>query len=298
MSLRDELIIKMAIKVYKPTTPARRRTSVVSSSDLTKKKREKSLTTRLKKKSGRNNAGRLTVRHRGGGARKIYRQVDFKRLRFGEKAEVKAIEYDPNRNARIALIEYQEKEKSEKGKREGNKSYILAASGMKVGDKVVSAEKKVAVKRGNRMPLEFMPQGTMVYNVEFEPGKGGKMARGAGTGIMLQNVEGKYAQLKMPSGEIRLVPKKCLASVGQVSNPEYKLVRWGKAGRSRHKGIKPTVRGKAMNPVDHPHGGGEGSQPIGMKHPKTKWGKPALGVKTRRKTWTNKLIVKRRKRRK
>jgi len=278
----------MAIKNYKPTTPARRRTSVVDSSNLTKKKREKSLTTRIKKKSGRNNAGKITVRHRGGGARKIYRQVDFKRFKFGEKAGVEAIEYDPNRNARIALVVYEDK----------TKSYILAANGMKVGDNVVSDEKKVAIKKGNRMPLEFIPQGSMIYNVELEPGKGGKMARGAGTGIVLQNIEGKYAQLKMPSGEIRLVPKKCLASIGQVSNPEYKLVRWGKAGRTRHKGIKPTVRGKAMNPVDHPHGGGEGSQPIGMKHPKTPWGKPALGVKTRRKIWTDKLIVKRRKKRK
>jgi len=278
----------MAIKVYKPTTPARRRTSVVSSSDITKTNREKSLTTRLKKKSGRNKSGKITVRHRGGGARKIYRQVDFKRLNFNAISVVEAIEYDPNRNARIALVKYED----------GTKLYILAANGMKVGSKVMSSDKKIEIKRGNRMPLEFIPQGTTVYNVEYEPGKGGKMARGAGTGIVLQNVEGKHAQLKMPSGEIRLVPKKCMATIGQVSNPEYKLVRWGKAGRTRHKGIKPTVRGKAMNPVDHPHGGGEGKHPIGMKHPKTKWGKPALGVKTRRKTWTDKLIINRRKKRK
>ncbi len=277
----------MPIKIYNPTTPARRRTSVLDSSDLTKKKREKSLTKRLKKHSGRNNQGKITVRHRGGGARKIYRKVDFKRLKFDMPAVIEAIEYDPNRNARIALIKYEDEEKS----------YILAANGMKIGDKVVSSNKKIAIKRGNRMPLQFIPQGQTVYNVELEAGKGGKMARGAGTSVVLQNIEGKYAQLKMPSGEIRLVRKECLASIGQVSNPEYKLIRVGKAGRKRHLGIKPTVRGKVMNPVDHPHGGGEGKHPIGMKHPKTKWGKPALGVKTRRKTWTDKLIIKRRKKR-
>ena len=278
----------MAIKVYKPTTPARRRTSVVSSSDLTKKKREKSLCVKLNKKSGRNNQGRITVRHRGGGAKKIYRQVDFKRFKFDIPAVVEAIEYDPNRNARIALIKYEDNEKS----------YILAADGMKVKSRIKSSNKKIEIKRGNRMPLEFIPQGTVVYNVEYEAGKGGKIARGAGTGITLQNVEGKHAQLKMPSGEIRLVKKDCLATIGQVSNPESKLVRIGKAGRKRHMGVKPTVRGKAMNPVDHPHGGGEGKHPIGMKHPKTPWGKPALGVKTRRKTWTDKLIIKGRKKRK
>jgi len=312
----------MPIKVYKPTTPARRRTSVVLSSGLTKKKREKSLCEKLVKKSGRNNQGRITVRHRGGGAKKIYRRVDFKRLKFDVPAVVEAIEYDPNRNARIALIRYEKPvitEDSEKvqgaqkksqgsqkdsessvsadGSFSGERSYILAAHGMRVGERVMSSNKKIEAKRGNRMPLEFIPQGQMVYNIELEPGKGGKIARGAGTGVILQNIEGKYAQLKMPSGEIRLVPKKCLATVGQVSNPEYKLIRWGKAGRMRHKGIRPTVRGKAMNPRDHAHGGGEGRHPIGLKHPKTPWGKPALGVKTRRKTWTDKLIIKRRKKR-
>ncbi|MFH1456668.1 MAG: 50S ribosomal protein L2 [Patescibacteria group bacterium] len=277
----------MAIKIYKPTTPARRKMSIVSSSDLTKKKREKSLTKGLPKKSGRNNSGRLTVRHRGGGARKIYRHVDFKRLRFDEVATVEAIEYDPNRNARIALVKYDD----------GSKSYILAFVGMKIGDKVISSLDKVEIKNGNRMPLELIPQGEMVYNVELEPQRGGVMARSAGTGVILQNVEGKYAQLKMPSSEIRLVNKACLASIGQVSNPEAKLIRIGKAGRKRHMGIKPTVRGKAMNPVDHPHGGGEGKHPIGLlSGPKNIYGKKALGIKTRGKKWSNKLIIKRRKR--
>ena len=275
----------MAIKVYKPTTPARRRMSVVVSSDLTKKKREKSLCIKLNKKSGRNGQGKITVRHRGGGAKKIYRKIDFKRNKFDILAVVEAIEYDPNRNARIALIKYED----------GEKAYILACVGMRVGNKVMSSTKKIEYMNGNRMPLEILPQGQTVYNVELEVGKGGKIGRSAGSGLILQGVEGKYAQLKMPSSEIRLVRKECLATLGQVSNSEAKLVRIGKAGRKRHMGIKPTVRGKAMNPCDHPHGGGEGSQPIGMKHPKTPWGKPALGVKTRRKTWTDKLIIKRRK---
>jgi large subunit ribosomal protein L2 len=275
----------MAIIVYKPTTPARRRTSVVSSSDLTKKKREKSLTVKLNKKSGRNNQGKITVRHRGGGAKKIYRLVDFKRNKLNTWATIEAIEYDPNRNARIALVKYED----------GTKSYILAAVGMKVDDKVISSDKQVEMKNGHRMPLEFIPQGQMVYNVELEPGLGGKIARGAGTGIVLQNIEGKYAQLKMPSGEIRLINKKCLATVGQVSNPEAKLVRVGKAGRKRHMGWRPTVRGKVMNPCDHPHGGGEAKNPIGMKAPKTKWGKKALGVKTRKvNKKSDRMILKRR----
>jgi len=276
----------MSIKVYKPTTPARRKTSVVSSLDLTRKKREKSLTKSLNKKSGRNNSGRITVRHRGGGAKKIYRIIDFKRLRFDEQALVEAIEYDPNRNARIALIKYQD----------GTKSYILAAVGMKVGDQIVSSQNSVEIKNGNRMPLSLIPQGYMVYNVELVPGRGGVIARSAGTNVILQGVEGKYAKLKMPSGEIRLVSKDCSATLGQISNPDIKLMRIGKAGRKRHMGIKPTVRGKAMNPVDHPHGGGEGNQPIGLKSgPKNIYGKKALGIKTRSKKWSDKLIIKKRK---
>ncbi len=276
----------MAIKIYKPTTPARRKTSVVSFSDITKKKPQKSLTIIKKKQAGRNNSGKITVRHRGGGAKRRIRLVDFKRLRFDEPARVIAIEYDPNRSARIALIQYES----------GELSYILAHAKMKVGDKIVSSQKKVAIQSGNRMPLEFIPAGIGVYNVELNPLKGGVLARSAGTDIMIQAIEGKYAQLKMPSGEIRLVKKECLATIGTVSNPDHRLVRIGKAGRKRHMGIRPTVRGKVMNPVDHPHGGGEGRQPIGLKYPKTKWGKHALGVKTSKKNKAaNKFIVKRRK---
>ncbi len=276
----------MSLKYYKPTTSARRHTSVVSSSDLTKgKRREKGLCQSLNKHSGRNNQGQITVRHRGGGTKKIYRQVDFKQQKFDMAAKVEAIEYDPNRNARIALISYAD----------GEKSYILAAEGVQVGDLILSSKNKIEIKVGNRMPLEFVPQGEAVYNIELEAGKGGKLARGAGTYAVLQNMEGEYAQLKTPSGEIRLVRKGCAASLGKVSNPEYKLMRIGKAGRKRRMGWRPTVRGKAMNPVDHPHGGGEGRHPIGMKYPKTLWGKHALGVKTRRKRWTDKLILQRRK---
>lgn len=275
----------MPIKFYKPTTSGRRHTSVVSSSDLTKKKAEKSLTVVSKKHSGRNNTGQITIRHRGGGTRKMYRLVDFKQNKFDIPAEVIAVEYDPNRNARIALIKYED----------GEKSYILAWDGAKVGDKIVSSQNKIDMKKGNRLPLQHVMQGEMVYNIELEPGRGGKVARSAGTGLVLQNMEGDYAQLKMPSSEIRLVRKECLASIGQVSNIEAKLVRVGLAGRKRHMGIKPTVRGKAMNPCDHPHGGGEGKHPIGMPYAKTLWGKHAMGVQTRKKKWTDKLILQRRK---
>lgn len=276
----------MAIKVYKPTTSARRKTSIVLSSDITKKKPEKNLTLAKKRNAGRNKSGKITVRHRGGGAKKRIRIVDFKRHKFDDTAAVIAIEYDPNRSSRIALIQYQDNQLA----------YILAANNMKVGDKVVSSQKKVAVKKGNRMPLELIPAAVSVYNVELNPGRGGVMVRSAGSSALIQSIEGKYAQLKMPSGEIRLVKKECLATIGQVSNPDHRLVRIGKAGRKRHMGVRPTVRGKAMNPVDHPHGGGEGRHPIGMKYPKTKWGKHALGVKTRKnKKWSDKMIIKRRK---
>ncbi len=279
----------MAVKLYKPTTPGRRKASVQDWSDITKKKPEKSLLVPLKKNGGRNNTGRITVRHRGGGAKRMYRLVDFKRQDFDAVAEVIAIEYDPNRGSRIALVQYQDE----------RKSYILASQGMVVGDKVVSSKDRLEAVHGNRMPLEHIPAGQFVYNIEFQPGKGGQMVRGAGNAAQIQVVEGKYAQLKMPSGEIRLVPKGCFASVGKVSNPDKKLVRLGKAGRRRHLGWRPTVRGKVMNPVDHPHGGGEGAQPIGLKGgPKTPWGKKALGVKTRnKKKSSSKLIVSRRKKR-
>ncbi|NMB48258.1 50S ribosomal protein L2 [Candidatus Kuenenbacteria bacterium] len=275
----------MAIKLYKPTTPARRHTSVVSSSDLTKNKPEKKLTLPRKQLGGRNHSGQITVRHRGGGAKRRLRVVDFKRNYFDQPAIVSAIEYDPNRSARLALLTYPH----------GQKSYIIAANNLKVGDQIMSSREKIDVKIGNRMPLEFIPLGIMIHNIELEPGAGGIIARSAGNGVLVQAVEGKFAQLKMPSGEIRLVKKECLATIGQVSNPDHGLVRYGKAGRSRHRGIKPTVRGKAMNPCDHPHGGGEGRHPIGMPYAKTLWGKHALGVKTRKpKKWSNKMILTRR----
>lgn len=275
----------MPIKVHKPTTPGRRKSSVNAFSELTKTRPEKRLTSSRRKKGGRNNQGRITVRHRGGGAKKRYRAVDFKRLDFDVIATVKGVEYDPNRSAWIALIAYEN----------GKKSYILAPQQLKPGDKVISSKSRIDINPGNRMPLEKMPIGTFIYNIELSSGQGAKIVRSAGTGAQLMAVEGKYATIKLPSKEIRKVPKECMATVGSASNPDHRLIRWGKAGRKRHKGIKPTVRGKAMNPVDHPHGGGEGSNPIGLKHPKTPWGKPALGVKTRKaKKASNKLIISRR----
>lgn len=277
----------MAVKKYKPTTPGRRKASVQDFSDITKTKPEPSLTKRLNRKSGRNNTGRITVRHRGGGAKRLYRVIDFSRTNFDVTGEVTAIEYDPNRGPRIALVQYED----------GSKAYILAAAGMGVGDKVVSTQQKIDAATGIRMPLEHIPIGMFVYNVELEPGKGGQIVRGAGASAQLQTVEGKYAQIKLPSGEVRLVPKACLATVGKVGNADYQHVRLGKAGRMRHRGWRPTVKGKNMNPVDHPHGGGEGHSPIGLrKGPKTPWGKQARGVKTRKpKRASSALIVKRRK---
>lgn len=274
----------MPIKAYKPTTPGRRKASVDTFSDITKKAPEKSLTRPLKKNAGRNNTGQITVRHRGGGAKRLYRVVDFARMNYDDVATVIAIEYDPNRGPRIALVEYPG----------GKKSYLLAGDGIKVGDTVVSSEKKIEPKTGNRMPLKHIPVGLFVYNIELTPGKGGQIVRSAGSGAQLQGVEGKYAQLKLPSGEVRLILGDCMATVGRVGNPDHKLIRLGKAGRKRLKGWRPTVRGKVMNPVDHPHGGGEGSQPIGLKSgPKTPWGKKALGVKTRKKNRpSDHLIIK------
>jgi large subunit ribosomal protein L2 len=276
----------MPITVHKPTTPGRRRSSVNAFSELTKKKKPlKKLTKAQKRTSGRNNSGKITVRHRGGGAKKRYRVVDFKRFDFDIPAKVASLEYDPNRSAWIALLHYGN----------GKKAYMLAPQGIEVGTVLVSSKERVDVKPGNRMPLEKMPIGTAVYNVELTPGKGGSLIRSAGGSAQLMAVEGKYATLKLTSKEVRKVLKSGLATVGAVSNPDHRLVRWGKAGRTRHKGKRPTVRGKAMNPVDHPHGGGEGGNPIGMKHPKTPWGKPALGVKTRKaKKASNKLIISRR----
>ncbi|PIS05406.1 MAG: 50S ribosomal protein L2 [Candidatus Buchananbacteria bacterium CG10_big_fil_rev_8_21_14_0_10_42_9] len=279
----------MALKRYKPTTPARRHSSVVSSEDLTVKKPLKSLISNKKKFAGRNNTGKITVRHRGGGAKQFYRQIDFTRDKLDIPATVKTIEYDPNRNARIALISYVD----------GTKRYIIAPGELKVGQKIVTSKKRTEIAPGNRMPLEFIPQGMLVYNVELTPGRGAKIVRSAGSWAKLMAIEGKYAHLRLPSGEVRMVQKDCMATIGQVSNSDARLVRIGKAGRKRHMGIRPTVRGKVMNPVDHPHGGGEGSNPIGMKAPKTPWGKKALGVKTRKANkYSDKLIIKRRKRRK
>lgn len=277
----------MPIKIYKPTTPARRKSSVQDFSDITKTEPEKSLVVNMRRKSGRNNTGKITVRHQGGGVKRLYRLVDFRQQKFDVAAEVKAIEYDPNRGARIALIEYAD----------GSRSYLLAPQGIKVGDSVISSRGKIDAKIGNRMPLEYIPVGLFVYNIELTPGKGGQIVRGAGNGAQLQVFEGDYAQIKLPSGEVRLVKKNCLASIGMVSNPDYNLIRWGKAGRIRKLGIRPTVKGKNMNPVDHPHGGGEGHSPIGLKGgPKTQWGKKARGVKTRKpEKWSDKFILQKRK---
>ena len=274
----------MPIKVYKPTSPGRRISSVDAFSDITKSEPEKSLVTILQPKSGRNNQGHITVRHKSGGAKKLYRLVDFKQQKFNVEAEVLAIEYDPNRGPRVALIQYTD----------GVKSYVLCPEGLKVGDKIISADHPVEAKPGVRMPLEHMPIGLFVHNIELTPGKGGQLVRGAGLSAQLVGFEGEYAQIKLPSGEIRQVRKQCAASIGALGNADRRLIRWGKAGRSRHRGIKPTVKGKNMNPVDHPHGGGEGHSPIGQKRgPQTVYGKTAMGVRTRsRDKWSNKFIIK------
>lgn len=251
---------------------------------LSTKKPEKSLTFGIKKHSGRNNQGKITVRHRGGGSRKVYRLVDFGQEKIGLKGTVKALEYDPNRNAHIALVEYEDEQKA----------YIIAPHKLKEGDAVLCNE-KTELEIGNRMMLKHIPVGTLVHNVELVPGKGGVIGRGAGTAIKVLANDAGFTQLQMPSTEIRKVPELSFASIGNVSNPEFRFKRVKNAGRNRLKGIRPTVRGSAMNPVDHPHGGGEGKAGIGLKYPKTPWGKPALGVKTRsKKKWTNKFIVKRR----
>lgn len=276
----------MGIKKVKPTTPGRRGASFDDFSDITKRTPEKSLLIIKKGRGGRNSQGKITVRHRGGGAKRYVRIIDFKRDKFGVPGKVATIEYDPNRGARIALINYFD----------GEKRYIVAPVALEVGAKILSSREQVEVAAGNAMPIKYIPAGVMVYNVELEPGQGGKLARGAGTGVQVMGVEGNFAQIKLPSGEVRLIKKDCLCTIGQTSNPDLTHIKIGKAGRKRLMGIRPTVRGKAMNPVDHPHGGGEGNQPIGLKHPKTKWGKPALGVKTRkRKKKSSRLIIQRRK---
>lgn len=251
---------------------------------LTKKRPEKGLTKALRKKGGRNREGRITVRHRGGGAKRRYRIIEFGQKKLDIPAKVISIEYDPNRTCNIALLEYQDKEKK----------YIIAPDGITVGAEIIFSE-KCGLKTGNRMRLKNIPVGTIVHNIELMPGHGGKIARSAGSGAQVMAHEGKYTNLKMPSTEVRKIPTECFASVGQLGKGEHRFHNIGKAGAKRRMGIRPTVRGSAMNPIDHPHGGGEGKAPIGLKHPKTPWGKPALGVKTRRKKWTNKLIIQRRK---
>ncbi len=274
----------MPIKKYKPTTPGRRHSSVQTFDDVTKNKPEKSLTAPLKKKSGRNNQGKITVRHKGGGAKRNYRLVDFKRINHNVEGEVIAIEYDPNRGPRIALVQYTDDQKT----------YILCPKDLKVGDKVMSSDKQIEPKIGCRMPMEFIPSGLSIYNIELTPGKGGQIVRGAGNTAQLMTIEEGYAIVKLPSGEVRKISKKSMATVGQVGNEDYRLIRWGKAGRMRLRGIKPTVKGKNMNPVDHAHGGGEGHSPIGQKRgPQTIYGKTAMGVRTRKKgKWSDKFVVK------
>ncbi len=255
---------------------------------LTKKKPEKSLTRSLRKTGGRGKSGRITVRHKGGGAKRRYRIIEFSQKDIPFKAKVEAIEYDPNRTCYIALIIFDD----------GRKSYILCPQNLKVGDEIVYDE-KTPLSPGNRMILGNIPVGTLIYNIELEPDRGGKIARSAGNRCQIMAQDEKYTNLRLPSTELRRISNKCFASIGELSNPQHRFEKLGKAGRSRWKGIRPTVRGSAMNPVDHPHGGGEGKAPIGMKYPKTPWGKPALGVKTRKKKkWTSKLIIERRKKRK
>lgn len=274
----------MPIKLYRPVTKGRRNSSVQDFSDITRNEPEKSLIVINKEQGGRTN-GKITVRHRGGGVKKYIRKVDFRREKYDIPAKVDSIEYDPNRGGRISLLVY----------KDGEKRYMLAPDGLKVGETVMSSKTEADIKVGNRLPLEKIPVGMNVHSVELQPEKGGQLGHGAGSVIQLIALEGKFATLRLPSGEMRNVPKSCMATLGTVSNPDYHLVRYGKAGRMRLRGIKPTVRGKAMNPVDHPHGGGEGKHPIGLKYAKTKWGKHALGVKTRkRKNPTSKLILQRR----
>ncbi|NLM38495.1 MAG: 50S ribosomal protein L2 [Firmicutes bacterium] len=273
----------MAIKKYKPTTPGRRSMTVSTFEEITKKQPEKSLTISLFKSGGRNAQGRITARHRGGGAKRKYRIIDFKRDKDGIPAKVAAIEYDPNRTARIALLHYLD----------GEKRYILAPVGLKVGDMVESGP-DADIKPGNALPLENIPVGTVVHNIELQPGKGGQMVRSAGASAQLMGKTGKYATLRLPSGEFRMVLLQCRATIGQVGNVEHENIVIGKAGRSRYLGKRPHVRGVAMNPVDHPHGGGEGKAPVGMPGPVTPWGKPALGARTRKKKASDRLIIRRR----
>ena len=273
----------MAIKVYKPTTPSRRNMTGYSFEEITKSKPERALVIPRRKSGGRNMYGRITVRHRGGGNSRLIRIVDFKREKYGIPARVAAIEYDPNRTARLALLFYAD----------GEKRYIIAPLDLRVGDSVISGP-QAEVRPGNNLPIANIPVGTLVHNVELKEGRGGQLVRAAGGAAQLLAKEGDYAQIRMPSGEVRLVRQTCYATIGQVGNLEHSNIKLGKAGRKRHLGIRPTVRGTAMSPRDHPHGGGEGRQPIGMPSPKSPWGKPTLGYKTRRNKKTDQYIVRRR----
>ena len=276
----------MGIKSFRPTTPSRRHMTTLANEEITKFEPEKSLLTVLKKNAGRNNTGKITVRHHGGGSRRKYRIIDFKRNKRDMFATVIGIEYDPNRTANIALIEYED----------GTKSYILAPLGLTDGMKVISSD-TADIKVGNALPISAIPVGTEIHNIELHKGKGGQLVRTAGASAQLMAKEGKYAHVRMPSGEMRLIPVECMATIGVLGNTDNENVNLGKAGKTRHMGIRPTVRGSVMNPNDHPHGGGEGKAPVGHAGPMTPWGKPALGYKTRKKNHrTNKFIVKRRNR--
>ena len=273
----------MAIKTYKPTTPGRRKMSTLVNEDITTSTPEKSLLTTIKKNSGRNNQGKITVRHQGGGVKRKYRIIDFKRNKLEVPGTVASIEYDPNRTANIALINYAD----------GEKRYIIAPKGLQVGMKI-EAGANADIKVGNALPIMSIPVGTMIHNIELRPGKGGELARSAGSSAQILGREGKYVMVRLSSGEQRKVLGTCMPTIGEVGNEDSSLVRLGKAGRKRHMGIRPTVRGSVMNPNDHPHGGGEGRAPVGRKAPMTPWGKPALGLKTRKKKQSDKFIVRRR----
>jgi large subunit ribosomal protein L2 len=273
----------MAIKVYKPTSPGRRDMSVSTFEEITRTEPERSLLQPLRKRAGRNSQGRITVRHRGGGHKRAYRVIDFKRDKLSVPARVASIEYDPNRSARIALLVYAD----------GEKRYIIAPLGLQVGDTIMNGP-DADIRPGNALPIANITVGSLIHNIELHPGKGGQLVRSAGTSAQLLAKEGEYAHVRLPSGEVRLVHQKCMATVGQVGNTDHSNIKLGKAGRKRHLGWRPAVRGSAMSPRDHPHGGGEGRTPIGMPGPKTPWGKPTLGAKTRRKKQTDKWIVRRR----
>lgn len=273
----------MAIKTYKPTTPGRRGMTGYKFEEITSVEPEESLLVPLCKKAGRNVRGVVTVRHQGGGHKRMYRVIDFKRDKFGIPARVESIEYDPNRSARIALLSYAD----------GEKRYIIAPLEVKVGDVLMSGP-SAEIRPGNALPIEKIPLGTLIHNIELYPGRGGQLVRAAGASAQLLAKEGDYAQVRMPSGEVRLISVRCMATIGQVGNTEHGNIKLGKAGRSRWLGIRPSVRGSAMTPRDHPHGGGEGKAPIGLPSPKSPWGKPSLGAKTRRRKQTDKMIVRRR----